>query len=50
MCSVPSFFLQLVDKRRLMKFLQLITDYGMVMASQSTEVAADDDDDALNDM
>eukprot|EP00984_Skeletonema_dohrnii_P020774 scaffold10209_cov116-Skeletonema_dohrnii-CCMP3373.AAC.4 len=37
-----------VDKRRLMKFLQLITDYGMVMASQSTEVAADDDD-ALND-
>mmetsp|Transcript_20927 Transcript_20927/g.41690 ORF Transcript_20927/g.41690 Transcript_20927/m.41690 type:complete len:537 (+) Transcript_20927:239-1849(+) len=49
MCSVPSFFLQLVDKRRLMKFLQLITDYGMVMASQSAEVAADDDDDALND-
>ncbi|KAK1745334.1 RAB proteins geranylgeranyltransferase component A [Skeletonema marinoi] len=37
-----------VDKRRLMKFLQLITDYGMVMASQSAEVAADDDD-ALND-
>ena len=32
-----------VDKRRLMKFLQLITDYGMVMASQSAEVAADDD-------
>ncbi|KAK1745336.1 hypothetical protein QTG54_004627 [Skeletonema marinoi] len=32
-----------------MKFLQLITDYGMVMASQSAEVAADDDDDALND-
>eukprot|EP00986_Skeletonema_menzelii_P008631 scaffold3738_cov151-Skeletonema_menzelii.AAC.2 len=32
-----------VDKRRLMKFLQLITDYGMVMASQSTELNADDD-------
>lgn len=26
-----------VDKRRLMKFLQLITDYGMVMASQTSE-------------
>ena len=33
-----------VDKRRLMKFLQLITDYGMAMASQSTERNADDDD------
>lgn len=41
-----------VDKRRLMKFLQLITDYGMAMASQSTETNNtddDDDDEALND-
>ena len=50
MCTVPSFFLQLVDKRRLVNFLQLITDYGMVLASQSAEGTAADDDDALNDM
>ena len=30
-----------VDKRRLMKFLQLITDYGMVMASQANEAEVD---------
>ena len=32
-----------VDKRRLMKFLQLITDYGMAIASQSAEGNPDDD-------
>ena len=30
-----------VDKRRLMKFLQLITDYGMAMASQIDEEAGE---------
>jgi len=38
-----------VDKRRLMRFLQLITDYGMTMASQSTEPNPDDDNNVPND-
>lgn len=38
-----------VDKRRLMKFLQLITDYGMAMASQSTEPNPDGNNIAQND-
>lgn len=38
-----------VDKRRLMKFLQLITDYGMAMASQSAEDTPYDDSNVPND-